>query len=348
MGDHGVERRSLRGLVAALVLLCAPLVLSACASSSYMGIPFASGAADAELQTLARRAQAGDKQAQLELGIRYEEGRGVPVDLARAERLYRMAASDSGGTTYVYSPPLRTGDPARVIRVDQRPSATGLAEARNRLWALAPPRAGGSGSLFPGSSPPRALKPGAGRSNSEMAPMAISPAVPLEQSWRRLIDYLVGEPEASAALLWNALGIDAAQLQAPRRITSITLARRADEALSGRIDVGYTVCPPAHIPLSRALCIDGRPVTGVSLARSGTARRDGCLSVGQLSRQLEASRWRRAPGANIREGAGARTPPHRVYEIFSRDHLSVRVAPFSDDPGACVVEIRLSQIGVEF
>jgi hypothetical protein len=135
VGNVRVEQRSLRGLVAALVL-CAPLVLSGCTSSSYLGIPFAAGAADADLQALARRAQAGDKHAQLELGVRYEEGRGVSADLHRAEQLYRMAASDSGGTTYVYSPPVGKHGRGRVIPVTQQIRRAGLPEARTRLDLL--------------------------------------------------------------------------------------------------------------------------------------------------------------------------------------------------------------------
>lgn len=80
----------------AAAALCA---LAACAPSSYAGISFAAGSAPAELQSLARRAEAGDKQAQLELGIAYEEGRGVAVDLGRARDLYFDAATDEGETS---------------------------------------------------------------------------------------------------------------------------------------------------------------------------------------------------------------------------------------------------------
>jgi TPR repeat protein len=107
-----------------------------CAGGSYAGIPLAADAADPELQQLARRAQTGDKQAQLELGIRYEEGRGVLRDLDRAERLYRGAAAASGGRTWVYSPSVRKGGSGRAIPVDRGPRQPGLAEAARRLAAL--------------------------------------------------------------------------------------------------------------------------------------------------------------------------------------------------------------------
>jgi hypothetical protein len=102
-----------------------------------MGVPFAAGAADPELQALARRAQQGDERAQLELGIRYESGRGVLVDLDRAERLYLLAAIERGGTTYVADP--RGGGAIPV----SGESAAGLAEAGERLRALRLRRANG-------------------------------------------------------------------------------------------------------------------------------------------------------------------------------------------------------------
>jgi hypothetical protein len=84
-----------RRSICALLLLCAPLVAGACAATSYAGIPLAAGAADPELQALARRAQAGDGQAQLELGIRYEQGRGVPAQPALARSLYLSVVEGS-------------------------------------------------------------------------------------------------------------------------------------------------------------------------------------------------------------------------------------------------------------
>jgi hypothetical protein len=89
-----------------------------------------------EMRTLARRAQAGDKHAQLELGIRYEEGRGVERDLGRARKFYRAAASDSGGTKWIYSPSVGNGSKGRVIPVHTGPAQAGLTEAKVRLERL--------------------------------------------------------------------------------------------------------------------------------------------------------------------------------------------------------------------
>ena len=116
-------------------LAVSSLALGGCATASYAGIPLATGHADAELQSLARRAQAGDKNAQRELGMRYEKGRGVETDLHRAMHLYKLAASPSGETLWVYSPPV-LGAPGRVIPINLGVSSPALPEAANRLRAL--------------------------------------------------------------------------------------------------------------------------------------------------------------------------------------------------------------------
>ncbi len=123
---------------AAALLLCTPLALSACATSgSYAGIPLAPAVAHPDLQDLARRAQAGDKYAHLELGIRYEEGRGVPRDFERAVTLYELAAAPGPAVqTHIYVPPARAGASGRVIAVRPGLPQAGLAEAARRLSAL--------------------------------------------------------------------------------------------------------------------------------------------------------------------------------------------------------------------
>lgn len=120
-----------------LAPLAAFLMLGACASNSYMGIPLNEGAAgDPVLRLLAQRAAAGDKRAQLDLGIRYEEGRGVELNKAKAKRLYRLAGSDSGGTLWVYTPSVGNGAPGRVMSLDRGPRRAGLEEAQSRLENL--------------------------------------------------------------------------------------------------------------------------------------------------------------------------------------------------------------------
>lgn len=72
------------------------LLLGCAAPRSYMGISLEPGAAPAELQALAYRAQSGEKQAQLDLGIAFEEGTLVPVNIRSARKLYSRAASNTG------------------------------------------------------------------------------------------------------------------------------------------------------------------------------------------------------------------------------------------------------------
>src|SRR5688500_17678466 len=49
------------------------------------------------------RAENGDRLAQLELGKRFETGRGVQVDLKKALKLYRFAAAAVPPRTAIYS-----------------------------------------------------------------------------------------------------------------------------------------------------------------------------------------------------------------------------------------------------
>lgn len=133
VGDR-VRQLSMRQQLLRLIpATLAILALSACASSEYMGISLKPGMAAIELQELARQAQAGDKHAQLELGIRYEEGHGIPIDIQLAKKLYTLAASDSGGTMWVYVPSPGNGAPSRVIPVNKELRQKGLEEARSRL-----------------------------------------------------------------------------------------------------------------------------------------------------------------------------------------------------------------------
>jgi hypothetical protein len=119
-------------VLCALSLALVPFALGACAAAqTYAGVPLTPGAADRELQELARRAKAGDKHAQLELGIRYEEGRGVPINLRRAAQLYLRAGTSSGGTRYIPAAPGRRGRAGFAVRSGA--PVAGLPEALARL-----------------------------------------------------------------------------------------------------------------------------------------------------------------------------------------------------------------------
>jgi len=101
-----------------------------------MGISSRPGQVPPAVQELADRARGGDKQAQLELGIRFEEGRELVRDLNKAKALYRQAASDSGGVVWIYSPPIQQRGSGRVIPINKGARQIGLEEARRRLEML--------------------------------------------------------------------------------------------------------------------------------------------------------------------------------------------------------------------
>ena len=65
----------------------------------------------------------------------------MPADPDRACRLYEAAAATSGGTMWIYSPPVVKGGSGRVIPITT-PVSPGLPVAHARLIALAY-RAGG-------------------------------------------------------------------------------------------------------------------------------------------------------------------------------------------------------------
>ena len=112
------------------LLLLGAFAVSAC-SGRYLGIDRAS--LEPAVQTWFDRAQAGDKQAQYELGLRFARGEGVPRDCERARKLFRQAASRTGGTLWVYSPPVTKGDSGRVIPIDRGPVQPGLPAAQGAL-----------------------------------------------------------------------------------------------------------------------------------------------------------------------------------------------------------------------
>jgi hypothetical protein len=131
-----VSRAGVSRVFVILAALAGFTQLASCAvPTSYIGISLQPGAAPSELQALAMRAQAGDKRAQLDLGIAFEEGVLVPANTRSAKKLYSLAASDTGGTAWVYQPPV--GNSAgRLVPFDRGRYSRGLAEARRRLAAL--------------------------------------------------------------------------------------------------------------------------------------------------------------------------------------------------------------------
>lgn len=86
-----------------------------------------------ELEAAVRK---GDKEAALELGIRYEEGVGVPRDERKAISLYRRAARTEVRRTSVYSPPVGSERYGRAVEAGQPQITPGIPEAADRLRRL--------------------------------------------------------------------------------------------------------------------------------------------------------------------------------------------------------------------
>lgn len=126
----------LRRSFAWIVVGSTAVLIAACAAPSrYASIDLRAGGTPSEIQQLAARAQTGEKSAQLELGIRYEQGRGVPTDLKRAAKLYRSASRDEAQRKCVYSPAIG-GAPAGIVSLQSGGSGVGLVEAKVRLDRL--------------------------------------------------------------------------------------------------------------------------------------------------------------------------------------------------------------------
>lgn len=110
--------------------------VSGCSAASYMGIPLNTASGDPSgLQQLAALARAGDKQAQLELGIAFEEGRGVPVSFQKAEKLYSQASRSDTGLRGIWSPGVGSS-PGQLTYIDGVHASGPLLSARIRLNRL--------------------------------------------------------------------------------------------------------------------------------------------------------------------------------------------------------------------
>ena len=104
--------------------------LAACATPT-SGID-TTGMPPAMVQTV-RMAETGDKAAQFRLGMTFYVGLGVERDCKQARRLFRAAATDSGGNVCVYSPPVTQGGSGRVMPVDTGPKRAGMEDAARAL-----------------------------------------------------------------------------------------------------------------------------------------------------------------------------------------------------------------------
>jgi hypothetical protein len=142
--DRFVKVRPLPG-IKRLAIFALGLLLSACASSSYMGIPLEAGAATPELQELALRARAGDKGAKIDLASKFERGEGVAVDFSKALKLYDAAAKSTGGSQMIFIPS-KGGVSATIVNTG--PVTPGNPIARDKAEQIAALMSSGSRSGF--------------------------------------------------------------------------------------------------------------------------------------------------------------------------------------------------------
>jgi len=142
IAGHAFQKRLKFPLVVQIALLFGGTLCSCTPPASFMGIRLAPGLASADLQNLAWRARAGDKKAQLDLGMRFEEGRGVPYNRRHALTLYERAAVDTGPSLAMFSPAVNGKDSGQVIYGGRAAGAQkGLEEARIRHRRLRDRRA---------------------------------------------------------------------------------------------------------------------------------------------------------------------------------------------------------------
>lgn len=131
-GSGFLRRRGLARCVGA-ALGAALLLLPGCVSAMNAGVPLVAASANPAVHGLAVRARAGDKQAQFDLGMRFETGDGVEQSWTQAMKLYRTAAHDEPGTQWPYMPSPGGGAPAMVIPVKTGVPRQGLDAAKRRL-----------------------------------------------------------------------------------------------------------------------------------------------------------------------------------------------------------------------
>ena len=122
-------------LLLSTVLLAGCLTRAPCpvTGTSAGGTGFA--LTDAPADALQCHAARGDKPAQLELGIRYDEGRGLAADPVRAASLYAAAAAFTSGLTFIYMPPVGAS-PGQTVPYRTGPDQNGLPDAMYRLALL--------------------------------------------------------------------------------------------------------------------------------------------------------------------------------------------------------------------
>jgi hypothetical protein len=306
----------MRAAFAAALLIAFSGGLSACTASSYAGIPLTVGAADPDLQSLARRARAGDHGAQLELGSRYEDGRGVVPDRARAATLYRRAAAGTTGVQQVYLPPVGKHGQGRVVRAGRSVRNDVSVEAHMRLARL--------------KGDESSAQEGRGCSGLACSTGGIAPAPPIRSSltpgevWRRLLEAVVDGADIDSGNAARIFGIPPAAIgeTRPGRI-NLEFEDRSVHLFS--FDLERRPCPIVGM----AGCRNSEPLTQLSISYVGDEAAGACINNGALAERFAQAGWREPPRKRPR--ARRRRTPLNVgvpaFDVYLRPGFEVFASP---------------------
>jgi hypothetical protein len=318
----------MRAALAAALVIGLSAGSSACTASSYAGIPLGAGAADPDLQSLARRARAGDRSAQLELGSRYEHGRGVVRDPARAAALYRRAAAGTTGAQQVYLPPVGKHGQGRVVRIDR--------SARNQVSGDAHMRR-----IRPKSDESAAAK-GTGCSGLACSTGGVAPAPPIASSlapgevWRRLLETVLRGVDLGPDDAARIFGVPAAAIRqsagakvylefndASVRLFSFALVRRS--------------CPGGW----GDLCAAPGSLTELSVTYLADPAEPACIRNNALSERFVQAGWVEPKRERVR--IDPRTAPIdsgvRAFDIFVRPGAKAHLTPSTHDGELCLSQL---------
>lgn len=329
VGAWGEPNRVARAAFTAALAL-GSVGLTACASSSYAGIPFAPGTADPELQRLARRAQGGDKQAQLDLGIRYEDGNGVALDRRRAEELYRKAASGTAAVQHVHSPAVGKHGQARVIG-SPRLKRSRLEEARVRLRGLkdrrgtADPRHGGSNLSYSLGGPLQ-------------TPPSIASSLTRDEVWRRMIDRIAAQPQPlNLDDIAEMFGVPSSEVR--QSLDSRRVLRFAREDGAGEFTFGVALRPCPKKPYRFVdRCEEGASILELTVIQSVFPPAPACPTNKEVATRLVEAGWTEAESAP--PSGDARSIPldstSRDFDIFVRPGEEIYLQPSAMEMVTCI------------
>jgi len=118
-----------------IILISLVLSLQACASLLREHTACNQNHADTNIQSLMNAACSGDRYAQYQLGVAFDEGDGVETDPALAATYYRLAAAVNTGKSYIYVPGAGKV-PGYVTPIDNGQAHPGDARAKYRLALL--------------------------------------------------------------------------------------------------------------------------------------------------------------------------------------------------------------------